>query len=1580
MDTAQVLPGEPKDQIMDRSPDETDVHRTPFEYLPRGQGDRARGVNMSTSRTDDQSQPIDHPTRKEGDQPMTNFTATLELGRLPAKIWTSIQLMKDYEHKLKNIKLEDKSNGHCLHISGDKGTVDRVSTEIQNQLEQIEKDRVDLSSVMKPEQMSMLRVSGVLDYVKDHIKRKGISCHLEQDKDTTRVYATQDYMSDILNEIQVAIFCQEFEIDSTWRLFVYSPYVQQEMCNLQKKHHDKVAITVTESLVNIVCTSDISEHVLESMTKMKADFLEVKTKSLRYTPEGNLTIELCAKVLHDQFNSAREKYGVEISPIRNHDKQGWIVKGPAGTLEEACEDVKKRTAKVVSESVHLKDKVCKEFFESKPGQDVMLRVGGDTGTLVTIDKKEVSVAKEKPSRSDITGTTTHRVASLTSRQWRLGDGSHVALYCGDSRTSPDNILVELKTGDPTSGVKLPPHDDKQYVVTLTIPKWREGVNKEKHTIQTMFKEIITAAAERKVNSLTILLDSCRNSGWDGKKACKLLVKNTLYVLKHDNAVACSCSYFTGDQEKFKLIRNIIDESFNDDKSVTIKDKGKEIDDYEVIDGSEAERKPHLVKGELAKMTSEVIVNTTRTDLRLDQGAVSLSILKAAGREIQQCCNQYYGGVKHGEIAVTHGYKLKCTYVFHGALPHYSTERMNRMEVMEQFMRNCLKEADKRNCKTISFPALGTGNLGYPKDLVAHTMFDTVKKYFQENPDSCVEGVNFVVYPKDRDTIKAFEDEDRKPKGTDVAGATGGVDGQRDDTNNRYTGQPTAIAEETHLVVVSQTGDNMDKAIRQLQNKITELQRQPPDRPPPPSSTQTPPPCRRKEQSGPKSPSPTVDTKDDASVVLTRTEYEKRRLIVTSNSQSALDKKRIEDWLENTTGILIHTTGHNIPMIKVVYPFREDTEALIIFESVKDAEKLMKQQGNDKYLPTKFPKQTVQNVKAKLKSEIVRAIHTQVNRNDIVSVIYDASGATWLDDRGTSYLTGSLPEIQCAYRYIVRIITNVNRDDMFNDGRRQDDSGDFHDDARGYHRPTSQDNNTQSRRPNGDGNDQGENRNAATGVTKQVISHLDAEQEQNNSSSYPDTVNQTNPGQRQSTVTEFSKNAPKSKLKGQTNPNVEAPVGTQNPSAQQEELRSKVETNSINNWNSGELKKTFFNEKQGNVPFRDTRRLKIDNKGPLDTEDSVPEVDNIDFDNISEKGVRSIPRNDGRPDHIRKGSDEADRIRSVTCSSDQFYEVVFFNPEIDKEMDTKCNDSRTEFYVSNPSQRFMKAINKLNNYARREISNLTDIEDNKFKVYHQQEKDNMDILCVYNPSIKQIKIVGEKFDVVEQTERLILQNIGRPYQHSNHHTAGKRKRIKSPSDTKVFLTKGEVQVLMYQGDLLNLDVDVIVHGTNVSLDNPKGQSAGIAEAAGSEFEAACDNIYHTRTLNVTDCCYTTAGNLPYDCIIHAVVPMWNAYKKTSKIPREMRSIFQDDLCKTIMNALEEAVNVGAMSVGLPVFGTFQRGQTDLVWEICVDVIGKFAAKQSPKSAMKTIYIVGGSYDVQLLLQMFESKMSHFETSL
>ena len=64
------------------------------------------------------------------------------------------------------------------------------------------------------------------------------------------------------------------------------------------------------------------------------------------------------------------------------------------------------------------------------------------------------------------------------------------------------------------------------------------------------------------------------------------------------------------------------------------------------------------------------MNTTAPDLDLSNGAVSHSLLKAAGREMQkEIYNKYTPDIelRPGEITVTKGYKLKCKHVIHGVL-------------------------------------------------------------------------------------------------------------------------------------------------------------------------------------------------------------------------------------------------------------------------------------------------------------------------------------------------------------------------------------------------------------------------------------------------------------------------------------------------------------------------------------------------------------------------------------------------------------------------------------------------------------------------------------------------------------------------------------------------------------------------------------------------------------------------------------------------------------------------------------------------------------------------------------------------
>ena len=65
----------------------------------------------------------------------------------------------------------------------------------------------------------------------------------------------------------------------------------------------------------------------------------------------------------------------------------------------------------------------------------------------------------------------------------------------------------------------------------------------------------------------------------------------------------------------------------------------------------------------------------------------------------------------------------------------------------------LQFASKRRFKSIGFPAIGTGNLHFPRDIVAESMFSTVIEFSNANPNTSVKDVRFVLYDKDLPTVE-----------------------------------------------------------------------------------------------------------------------------------------------------------------------------------------------------------------------------------------------------------------------------------------------------------------------------------------------------------------------------------------------------------------------------------------------------------------------------------------------------------------------------------------------------------------------------------------------------------------------------------------------------------------------------------------------------------------------------------------------------------------------------------------------------------------------------------------------------------
>ena len=67
----------------------------------------------------------------------------------------------------------------------------------------------------------------------------------------------------------------------------------------------------------------------------------------------------------------------------------------------------------------------------------------------------------------------------------------------------------------------------------------------------------------------------------------------------------------------------------------------------------------------------MIVSTTTGNLKLDNGALAESLLRKAGSQLQEeCYKSYPNGIKAGDVAVTGGYNLKASKVYHGALTRW----------------------------------------------------------------------------------------------------------------------------------------------------------------------------------------------------------------------------------------------------------------------------------------------------------------------------------------------------------------------------------------------------------------------------------------------------------------------------------------------------------------------------------------------------------------------------------------------------------------------------------------------------------------------------------------------------------------------------------------------------------------------------------------------------------------------------------------------------------------------------------------------------------------------------------------------
>jgi O-acetyl-ADP-ribose deacetylase len=153
----------------------------------------------------------------------------------------------------------------------------------------------------------------------------------------------------------------------------------------------------------------------------------------------------------------------------------------------------------------------------------------------------------------------------------------------------------------------------------------------------------------------------------------------------------------------------------------------------------------LVTGDITTLSVDAVVNAANSRLA-HGGGVAGTIAARGGPAIQQESDVWVAGrgeVPVGSCAITSAGRLPARYVIHAVGP--------RMGEGDEDLKlhlatlSSLEMAERRNLKSIAFPAVSTGIFGFPMDRCADAMLSTAVDYILKG--TALERIVFCLFDK-----------------------------------------------------------------------------------------------------------------------------------------------------------------------------------------------------------------------------------------------------------------------------------------------------------------------------------------------------------------------------------------------------------------------------------------------------------------------------------------------------------------------------------------------------------------------------------------------------------------------------------------------------------------------------------------------------------------------------------------------------------------------------------------------------------------------------------------------------------------
>ncbi|KAM9010019.1 protein mono-ADP-ribosyltransferase PARP14 [Ara ararauna] len=210
----------------------------------------------------------------------------------------------------------------------------------------------------------------------------------------------------------------------------------------------------------------------------------------------------------------------------------------------------------------------------------------------------------------------------------------------------------------------------------------------------------------------------------------------------------------------------------------------------------------LEEGSIEDATTDIVVISVAKDLQLDKGLLSTALLSKAGPMLQTGLKE--GGLgktpEEGSVLKTKGYNLSCSVVLHAVVPA-RFQGYSSTKVLGDIITKCLEIAEELSLKSITFPAIGTGNAGFPRSVVAKLLFDKVFEFSSKNGVNFLEEVHFLLHPKDIANIQEFSDELKSRCGNTVGVTVQKTSPSKTSQDTVFSGTSSMPAQNVHEMTI-----------------------------------------------------------------------------------------------------------------------------------------------------------------------------------------------------------------------------------------------------------------------------------------------------------------------------------------------------------------------------------------------------------------------------------------------------------------------------------------------------------------------------------------------------------------------------------------------------------------------------------------------------------------------------------------------------------------------------------------------------------------------------------------------------------